>query len=161
MNPPLPRNYFGNALAKTVTPKCYEGDIISNPLSYAAEKIREAVYVVTDEYIRSQLSVSLGKVQLDSIRAFFMGQGHLLNVPYAGDHNILLTSLMAMPVYEADFGWGKPMHFGLASSTFQEDRAAIFQSPDGDGVAVIMYFPTALMQLFKILFYENLIVSSL
>jgi len=161
LNPPLPRNYFGNALAKTVTPKCYEGDIISNPLSYAAQKIREAVYVVTDEYIRSQLSVSLGKVQLDSIRAFFMGQGHLLNVPYAGDHNILLTSLMAMPVYEADFGWGKPMHFGLASSTFQEDRAAIFQSPDGDGVAVIMYFPTALMQLFKILFYENLIVSSL
>jgi len=144
-------------LAKTVTPKCYEGDIISNPLSYAAEKIREAVYVVTDEYIRSQLSVSLGKVQLDSIRAFFMGQGHRVNVPYAGDHNILLTSWMGMPVYEANFGWGKPMHYGLAS-TFQEDGAAILPSSDGDGVAVNIFFQTELMQLFKILFYEDLFV---
>ena len=69
--------------------------------------------------------------------------------------------LLGMPIYEADFGWGKPMHYGLASSTFQEDRVAVFQNSDGDGVAVIMYLPTALMQLFKILFYENLIVSSL
>jgi len=160
LNPPLPQNYFGNALAKTVTPKCYEGDIISNPMSYAAQKIREAVYVVTEEYIRSQLSVTLGKEQLDSIRAFFMGQGHRANVPYAGDHNILLTSWMGMPVYEADFGWGKPMHYGLAS-TFQEDRAAILPSSDGDGVAVTMFFQTKLMQLFKILLYEDLLVSSL
>jgi len=155
LNPPLPQNYFGNALAKTVTPKCNEGEIISNPLSYATQKIREAVYMVTDEYIRSQLSVILGQEQLDSIRAFFMGQGHLLNVPYAGNHNILLTSWLGMPIYEADFGWGKPMHYGLASA-FQEDRAAILPSSDGDGVAVTMFFQTVLMQLFKTLFYEEL-----
>ncbi|XP_068497537.1 spermidine hydroxycinnamoyl transferase-like [Phaseolus vulgaris] len=160
LNPPLPKNYFGNALAKTVTPKCYEGDIISNPLRYAAQKIREAVYVVTDEYIRAQLSVILGQEQLDSISAFFMGQGHRVNVPYAGNHNILLTSWMGMPVYEADFGWGKPVHYGLAT-TFEEDRAAILPSSDGDGVAVTIFFQTALMELFKILFYEDLFLSSL
>ena len=55
LNPPLPQNYFGNALAATVTPTCCVGDIISQPLSYAAQKIREAVDMLTDEYIRSQL----------------------------------------------------------------------------------------------------------
>ncbi|QCD78412.1 shikimate O-hydroxycinnamoyltransferase [Vigna unguiculata] len=155
LNLPLPQNYFGNALAKTVTPKCNEGEIISNPLSYATQRIREAVYMVTDEYIRSQLSVILGQEQLDSIRAFFMGQGHLLNVPYAGNHNILLTSWLGMPIYEADFAWGKPMHYGLASA-FQEDRAAILPSSDGDGVAVTMFFQIVLMQLFKTFFYEEL-----
>jgi len=160
LNPPLPQNYFGNALAKGVTPKCYEGDIISNPLGFSAEKIREAAHAVTDEFIRSQLKASLGKGQKDHIRAFFKGQGHLMNVPYAGNHNILLTSLTRMPVYEADFGCGKPVHFGIARS-FQEDRAVIVRSPDGDGVVVTIIFQTPLMQLFRKFFYEDLFVSSL
>ncbi|KAL9319744.1 hypothetical protein ACSQ67_011583 [Phaseolus vulgaris] len=67
---------------------------------------------------------------------------------------------MGMPVYEADFGWGKPVHYGLAT-TFEEDRAAILPSSDGDGVAVTIFFQTALMQLFKILFYEDMFLSSL
>ncbi|CAJ1964463.1 unnamed protein product [Sphenostylis stenocarpa] len=160
LNPPLPQNYFGNALAKGVTPKCYESDIIANPLGFAAGKIREAAHAVTDEFIRSQLKASLGQGQQDHIRAFFKGQGHLMNIPYAGNHNILLTSLTTMPVYEADFGWGKPIYFGLPRVT-QEDRASIVRSPDGDGVVVTIFFQTALMQLYKKFFYEDLFVSSL
>ncbi|KAK7333587.1 hypothetical protein VNO80_30363 [Phaseolus coccineus] len=160
LNPPLPQNYFGNALAKGVTPKCYEGDIISNPLGFSAEKIREAAHAVTDEFIRSQLKASLGQGQQDHIRAFFKGQGHLMNVPYAGNHNILLTSLTTMPVYEADFGWGKPIHYGIAQ-VFQEDRAVIVRSPRGDGVLVTIIIQTELMQLFQKFFYEDLFVSSL
>ncbi|KHN36436.1 Hydroxycinnamoyl-Coenzyme A shikimate/quinate hydroxycinnamoyltransferase [Glycine soja] len=155
LNPPLPQNFFGNALAKAVTPKCYERDIISNPLSFAAQKIREGAHAVTDEYIRSQLNVILGQQQLDQIRAFFKGQGHRLNVPYAGDHNILLTSWITMPLYEADFGWGKPVLFGLATR-FQEDRAAILPNPEGYGVTVSIFFQTTLMQLFKTFFYEDM-----
>lgn len=160
LNPPLPQNYFGNALAKVVTPECYEGDIISNPLGFAAQKIREASHAITEDFLRSQLNVGLGKWQLDNIRAFFMSQRHLINTPSAGDHNIFLTSLMTMPVYESDFGWGKPVHYGLAS-LFQVNRAGILPSPDGDGVIVNIFFQEALMQLFKKLFYEDLYVSSL
>nr|KYP53836.1 Anthranilate N-benzoyltransferase protein 2 [Cajanus cajan] len=149
--PPLPQNYFGNALAKTVTPKCCVGDIISNPLCHASQKIREAVYVVTNEYIRSQLCSTLGQEQLD-----YISKG----VPYSGSHNILLTSWISMPVYEADFGWGKPVHFGLAHVS-QEDRAMITRSSDGDGVVVSMHFQTSQMQLFKKFFYHFMRVSLL
>ncbi|KAG4996249.1 hypothetical protein JHK82_027071 [Glycine max] len=156
LNPPLPHNYFGNALAKTVTPKCSVGDILSNPLSYGAQKIRDAVYAVTYEFIRSHLSVVLGQEQLDNIRAFFSGQGDIIGVPYSGNpHNILLTSWMSLPVYDADFGWGKPVHFGLAK-VFREVRAHIIISPDGDGVLISMNFLTALMDLFKKFFYEDI-----
>ncbi|KAG4974702.1 hypothetical protein AAZX31_11G192300 [Glycine max] len=159
MNPPLPHNYFGNAVANVATP---EGDIISNPLGFAAHKIREASHAVTDEFVKSQLNVSrLGQVQLDNIRAFFMRQGHRVNIPYALNHNVLfLTSFTNMPVYESDFGWGKPVHFGLASRS-PADRAAILPSPDGDGVIVALFFQTALMQLFKNYFYEDMYLSLL
>ena len=156
LNPPLPQNYFGNALAKTLTPKCSVGDILLNPLSYGAQKIRDAVYAVTYEFIRSHLSVVLGQEQLDNIRAFFSGQGDLINEPYSGNpHNILITSWMSLPVYDADFGWGKPVHFGLAK-VFREVRAHIIISPDGDGVLISMNFLTALMDLFKKFFYEDI-----
>ncbi|KAG4996255.1 hypothetical protein AAZX31_10G057400 [Glycine max] len=156
LNPPLPQNYFGNALAKTLTPKCSVGDILLNPLSYGAQKIRDAVYAVTYEYIRSHISYVLGQEQLDNIRAFFSGQGDLINEPYSGNpHNILITSWMSLPVYDADFGWGKPVHFGLAK-VFREVRAHIIISPDGDGVLISMNFLTALMDLFKKFFYEDI-----
>ena len=90
-----------------------------------------------------------------------MGQGHGTKPAYARDHNILLTSWMNMPVYEADFGWGKPMQFTLAHVFQQVDRVGIFPSPDGDGVVVYLNFETAQLQLLKKLFYADMYVSSL
>jgi len=52
--PPLPRNYFGNALALTAAAS-QVGEILSNSLGHAAQKIREAVEVLTHEYISSQV----------------------------------------------------------------------------------------------------------
>ena len=90
-----------------------------------------------------------------------MRQGHRVNIPYALNHNVLfLTSFTNMPVYESDFGWGKPVHYGLAS-LFQVNRAGILPSPDGDGVIVALFFQTALMQLFKNYFYEDMYLSLL
>ncbi|KAL2971942.1 hypothetical protein AAZX31_15G227200 [Glycine max] len=155
LNPPLPQNYFGNALAKVVTPECYEGDIISNPLGFAAQKIREAAQMVTDESIRSQLHASLGQGQLNHIRAFFTGHAHSINNPFDVNHSIFLTSWMNMPVYESDFGWEKPLHFGIVSRA-QVDRATILPSPDGDGVVITIFFQTALMELFLKFFFEDM-----
>ncbi|KAL2322582.1 hypothetical protein Fmac_026961 [Flemingia macrophylla] len=154
--PPLPRNYFGNALAVTVTPKCYVGEIISKPLSYAAHKIREATKVVSNEYIRSQSEVILGWEQLDSIKGFFLGQGERSLSPFWGNPNIHITSWMNLPLYEADFGWGKPIYFGLAYVASQ-DRALILLSPEGDGsVFVPVHFQIEYMQPFKKFFYEDI-----
>ncbi|KAI4357041.1 hypothetical protein L6164_001016 [Bauhinia variegata] len=41
LKPPLPRNYFGNAVARMLTPMCSSGEIISNPLGYAPRKYKK------------------------------------------------------------------------------------------------------------------------
>ncbi|XP_061364404.1 spermidine hydroxycinnamoyl transferase-like [Gastrolobium bilobum] len=156
LNPPLPHNYFGNALARTVTPTCYIGEIISNPLSYAAKKIREALDLLTNEYVRSQQDVIFGQEQLDSLRGFFFRQGVRRTAPYYGNPNIFIVSWMSMSVYEADFGWGKPVYFGEGFVS-PYDTARIVQSPEGDGsVIVSMHFQIEHIQLFKKFFYEDI-----
>ncbi|KAK7316730.1 hypothetical protein RJT34_00403 [Clitoria ternatea] len=160
LNPPLPRNYFGNALAVTVTPTCEIGEIISNPLSYAAQKIREANERLTNEYIRSQMNVIVGKEQLDAIRGFFLGKGENLSTIFAGSPNLHITSWIGMPAYEADFGWGKPVFVGLGY-VCPFDRAIITLGPEGDGsVVVVMHFQVIHMQLFKKFFYEDILFTS-
>ncbi|CAA3022750.1 spermidine hydroxycinnamoyl transferase-like, partial [Olea europaea subsp. europaea] len=48
--------YFGNANLREAAITT-AGELLSNPLSYASCKIREAVERVTDEYVRSYLGV--------------------------------------------------------------------------------------------------------
>ncbi|KAG4920935.1 hypothetical protein AAZX31_18G099500 [Glycine max] len=161
LTPPLPRNYFGNALAATVTPECYAGEITSKPLSYAARKMREAVEMLKEEYISSQLDIALGEEQLESIKALFSRQGERRNAPFAGNPNLQITSWINIPLYEADFGWGKPEHFVLGY-VCPFDRGIIIQGPENDGsVIVIMYFQISHMQLFKKFFYEDVFTSRL
>ncbi|KAJ1407943.1 Transferase [Sesbania bispinosa] len=152
--PPLPQNYFGNALTQTAA-SGHVGEITSKPLSYVAQKIREAIKVVKNEYIRSQLDVIRGHDHLDNARALFLGQEGK-NASFFGNPNFHLTSWMSMPVYEADFGWGKPHYFGLAYVA-PHDRALILLSPEGDGsVIVCLHFQEAHIQLFKDFFYRDI-----
>ncbi|MED6133054.1 hypothetical protein PIB30_024733 [Stylosanthes scabra] len=139
VNPPLPKNYFGNALASTVTSTCCVGDIISEPLGYTAKKIREAVERVSnDEYIRSQLEYVAGQEGMDTIRTPFLEKGvYNANVSFYGNPNIFLISWTRMPFYEADFGWGKPDYFGPTGvSPF--DIGIVAPSPDEDGSDIVL-----------------------
>ncbi|MED6185020.1 hypothetical protein PIB30_052992 [Stylosanthes scabra] len=139
VNPPLPKNYFGNALASTVTSICCVGDIISEPLSYAAKRLREAVERVSnDEYIRSQMEFVAQQEGMDKIRTQFLEKGeYRANVSFYGNPNIFLGSWTRMPIYEADFGWGKPDYFGPTGvSPF--DLGIVAPSSDGDGSVVVL-----------------------
>lgn len=154
MIPPLPRNYFGNALSQTAA-RGYVGEITIKPLGYVAKKIREATEVINDEYIRSQIDVIRGKDHLDDARVLFLG-GEGKNIPYFGNPNFHLTSWMSMPVYEADFGWGKPFYFGLAYVA-PHDRAVILLSPDEDGSVIVgLHFQVAHLDHFKKFFYGDI-----
>ncbi|PNX99233.1 hydroxycinnamoyl-coenzyme A shikimate/quinate hydroxycinnamoyltransferase [Trifolium pratense] len=153
--PNLPKNYYGNALIQTAATS-YIGEIKSKPLSYLAQRIREGNELITNEYIRSQIDVIRGFQHLDDARKLFLG-GEGKNAAYfVGNPNLHITSWMAMPAYEADFGWGKPFHIGMGSvSPF--DKGLILMSPDGDGsVIVCMHFQVELMKLFKKFFYGDL-----
>ncbi|MED6153103.1 hypothetical protein PIB30_098352 [Stylosanthes scabra] len=167
LNPPLPERYFGNALAPTVTPTCYVGDIISRPLSYTTQKIREAVErVSSNEYLRSQMDFIAKKERWDSIRTPYLERGeYRADVPFFGNPNIILGSWMSMPAYEADFGWGKPLHFG-PGAVCPYDRAMISLRPQEedshgvDDVVVFLHFQEAYMQDFIKFFWEDIRESS-
>lgn len=100
---------------------------MSNSLGYVAQKISEAIELLTNEHIKSQMNVLVGEGPL-------VQQGKSLIVPYpeTGNSNIHLTSWMNIPAYEADFGWGKPVYFGLGY-VCPYDRAVITESAQGDG----------------------------
>ncbi|AES70178.1 putative shikimate O-hydroxycinnamoyltransferase [Medicago truncatula] len=151
--PNLPRNYYGNALIQTST-RGFIGEITSKPLSYVAQKIREANELITNEYIRSQIDVIRGFENLDDARKLFLVGGR--DVTFSGNPNLHITSWMTLPSYKADFGWGKPMHFGIGYVS-PNDRGLILLSPDEDGSAIVcMHFQVELMQLFKKFFYEDI-----
>ncbi|KAL5193512.1 Spermidine hydroxycinnamoyl transferase [Glycine soja] len=156
LNPPLPRNYFGNALAVALTPKCHTKELITNPLSHGAQKIREAIELLNDEYIRSQLDFIRCHEQLDRIRASYLDQGEPKNAPFYGNPNLTIVSWMSMPVYEADFGWGKPGYFG-PGAVYPDGKAYIIRSSDEDGSLVVSaHLQTAHKELFKKFFYEDI-----
>ncbi|MED6185022.1 hypothetical protein PIB30_052994 [Stylosanthes scabra] len=156
VKPPLPRNYFGNGLSTTVTTTCCVGDIISEPVSYGAKRIREAVERASnDEYIRSHLEYVARQERVDVIRTQ-SSEEHKANVFFSGNPNIVLGSWLQMPLYEADFGWGKPNHFGQ-TIVAPFDLAILAPTRDADGsIVIFVHFQMAHMHNFIKFFWDNL-----
>ncbi|MED6133046.1 hypothetical protein PIB30_024725 [Stylosanthes scabra] len=159
VNPPLSKNYFGNVLARTVTTTCYAGEITSKPLSYGAQKIREAVKMGSnEEYIRSQLEFVAQLETMDIIRTKYKEkeENRRADVPFYGNPNIMLNSWVSMPMYEVDFGLGKPDYFG-PGAVYPLDFGIIAPSPHTDGsIDIFMNFQMADMQNFINIFWDNL-----
>jgi shikimate O-hydroxycinnamoyltransferase len=157
INPPLPQNYFGNALAVALTPVCYVKDIVNEPLRYGAGKMREAIGLLSNpEYIRSQLDFIRCQERLDFIRTAIVEIGKTKAAMFYGNPNMNITSWMSMPVYEADFGWGKPLFFGPAL-VLPDGKSYIMRSSSGDeSLLVSVHLQSRHMELFKNFFYQDL-----
>ncbi|XP_027931569.1 spermidine hydroxycinnamoyl transferase-like [Vigna unguiculata] len=153
--PPLPRNYFGNALVlKTASSRA--GEILSNSLGHAAQKIREAVEELTYEYIKSQIDLIRSQDDMDEARALSFGINEGKDAVFVGNPNLRITSWLSMSMNEADFGLGKPIYLGLAGGTVQE-RALITHSPDADAsIFLFLHFQMEHIQLFKNYFYDEI-----
>ena len=111
LKPSLPERYFGNAISATVTPICLYEDLLSKPLSYSAGKVRETIERMDDEYIRSTLDFISSRKDVSGLRSNFHIQGYS-EAPFLGNPNITLGSRIGLPIYDADFGWGKPIYEG-------------------------------------------------
>ncbi|KAI4357040.1 hypothetical protein L6164_001015 [Bauhinia variegata] len=155
LKPPLPRNYFGNAAARMLIPICSSGEIISNPLGYAAKKVREGIDKLTEEYMRSQLDFLASQENVDWIRGGLHIVG-VLNGIFYGNPNFSIVSWLSMPVYDADFGLGKPLYMGPGILN-EDGKTFILPSPSGDGSVIIaLRFQTAHMEAFQKFFYEDI-----
>eukprot|EP00253_Pinus_taeda_P028040 PITA_28040 len=142
--PPLPPNYFGNAIF-IASPMALVGDLISKPLYYAASIIHEGLVRMDDEYLRSALN--------------YLDSQHDLNALVRGSHtyrspHLCITSWSRLPIHDADFGWGKPIYMGPAIIAF-ENSICILSSPVNDGsLTVAIKLQKDQMNGFKNLFYD-------
>ncbi|KAI4332953.1 hypothetical protein L6164_017818 [Bauhinia variegata] len=140
LNPQLPSNYAGNAIFPMWTEACLSEDIIRNPLSFASNKIREAIEKLTDEYIRSAMDFMATLENVDRLRRDGRSWGN---------PNVDVVGLLNMPVYDADFGWGRPT-IVIPGYLLQDGKAFISAGSFGDGsVLVTLRLQTKFIEAFK------------
>lgn len=144
LRPALPPGYFGNVIF-TTTPVAVAGDLMSKPLWYAASKIHNALARMDDEYLRSALDYL--EIQPD-LTALVRG-AHTFRCP-----NIGITSWTRLPIYDADFGWGRPIFIGPGGIAL-EGLAFALPSPTNDGsLSIAISLQEDHMKLFQKYLYE-------
>ncbi|XP_057767767.1 rosmarinate synthase-like [Salvia miltiorrhiza] len=145
LRPPLPSGFFGNVIFYTTsTALC--GELVSNPVDFAAGKVHASVARMNDEYLRS--AVDYLEVQLPNIPQTAR-RDNTMRCP-----NFDITSWARLPSFEADFGWGKPVYVGPAAAPY-EGKCFLFVGAESDGswlLEITLLKPH--MEAFQKLFYD-------
>nr|QDF44407.1 rosmarinic acid synthase [Phacelia campanularia] len=153
LNPPLPKKYFGNTIVRAAA-FATVGDLLTKPLSYAASRLRGTAENLTDEYIKSYLAFIKNVPDVSKYRNFHT-VGCALGGFY-GNPNMESTSWMGLPMYGADFGWGKEIHMGPGAVGF-DGKFFVLPTRDGDGsFNVLIRLQVEHMDAFKKFFYEDM-----
>lgn len=143
LRPPLPRGYFGNAIF-TTSPMAHAGDLVSKPVNYSASIIHDVLGLMDDEYLCSALDY----LELQPDFTTLIREPHMFRCP-----NINIVSWTTLPIYDADFGWGKPIFMGPAGT--QEGLVYILPSATNDGsLSLVLGLYSHHMAAFQKLLYE-------
>lgn len=131
LNPPLPEGFLGNGivLAHAITTA---SELRSRPLSYAVGMVKEAIHMITEEYIRSAIDF------FEVTRA---------RPALVATH--VLTSWSRLELNTTDYGWGEPVLVGPANLP---EREAVLLLPGGCGkksMNVLLSLPPNAMESFK------------
>ncbi|GKV43495.1 hypothetical protein SLEP1_g50784 [Rubroshorea leprosula] len=121
MNPPLPNYYFGNLSRVAVTAPQRVGE---DEFRSIVRKMSEAVKKVDAEYVK-KLQETNGHLDFIKKRGQSVMKGEVVSFSF--------TSLCRFPVYEADFGWGKPVWVAAARLPFK-NLVNFFDTKSGDGI---------------------------
>lgn len=146
LRPPLPPRFFANGVFYTTALATY-GEMETKPLSFAVGRLHEAVARMDDEYLRSALDYI--ELQLPKPSQSVVRSGNNVKCPNFG-----ITSWTRLPFYEADFGWGKPIHAGPGEALF-EGKSFLFPNSGNEGgllLSISLLKPH--MELFQKLIYE-------
>ncbi|KAG2662210.1 hypothetical protein PVAP13_1KG534404 [Panicum virgatum] len=147
VRPPLPEGYLGNAIFRAST-VAKVGDVVSEPLDAAADRISGATARLDDEYIRSLVD-HLEQAVSD---AAGLRKGEWV-MP---ETDLWVISWQGLPIYDADFGWGRPAFMNRACLQFS-GLVYLVPGPDGDGrLDVVVAMEPKSLARFKELLYEEL-----
>lgn len=130
LKPPMPR-YFGNGVVGARC-LCAVEELISEPISFTARRVKKAIEKVDEDYVRSWIDSSAATHQINSL---------LLS-------SLVLTSWQRFDHGSVDFGWGKPRSFGTgdrlrSACAFMADRS------EGKGIVVVLCLPLSAMSTFE------------
>lgn len=153
LKPSLPRNFFGNALIR-VEATDTSGSLLSAPIGAASKKIREAVEKVTDNTVRAYLEFLKELPDVGRFRS--LDNSGRPKGDFYGNPNLAIISWTALPLYGADFGWGKEIHMGPGSMGF-DGKTFIIPSHEGDGsFNIAIWLQEEHMGGFKKCFYDDI-----
>ncbi|KAJ0966468.1 hypothetical protein J5N97_027606 [Dioscorea zingiberensis] len=148
LKPPLPKGYLGNAVVR-VSGNMRVGELVSKPFELGAAKIGETVNMLDDEYLRSFVDL-LEKLMKGDEKIILVGTRSFKSTDFR------VVSWLALPIYEADFGWGKPWFMGRASMRYVGEANVMRTPGDSGGVKLDLAFETESMARFKEIFYKDL-----
>ncbi|KAL3751844.1 hypothetical protein ACJRO7_012645 [Eucalyptus globulus] len=122
MEPPISGHHFGNIsrIAIAVPTK----DAGTDGGYEIVHQVREAIKQVDRQYIE-KLQDGEGYLNWLKERSARISQGEVVSFSF--------TSMCRFPIYEADFGWGKPAWVGSASLTFK-NLIVFVDTKSGDGI---------------------------
>ncbi|KAG2370960.1 Shikimate O-hydroxycinnamoyltransferase [Vigna angularis] len=144
LQPPLPPGYFGNVIFSTI-PVAVVGELVSKPTWYAADKIHKAIMRMDNEYLRS--AVDYLELQPD-LNGLVRG-AHTFACP-----NVGINSWVKFPIYDADFGWGRPI-FMRPGWIIHEGLSIIIPTSTNDGsLYLTIALPPHHMNLFQQFFFD-------
>ncbi|PWA66964.1 hydroxycinnamoyl-CoA shikimate/quinate hydroxycinnamoyl transferase [Artemisia annua] len=139
LQPPLPPGYFGNVIFMT-TPIAKSGELQSNTTWYAASKIHDAIAQRNNDYLKSAIDYLEVQPDLD---AMFRGL-QKLECP-----NLMINNWTRLPVYDADFGWGRPMFMAPAFLPIDGFSLVLPTSINDGNMLIVTSLQAQHMKLFR------------
>jgi shikimate O-hydroxycinnamoyltransferase len=145
VRPPLPEGYLGNAIFRA-SAVAKAGDVVSEQLDAVAGRVSGATARLDDEYVRSLVDY-LEQVVGD-VAGLRKGEWVM------PETDLWVISWQGLPIYDADFGWGRPAFMGRACLQFS-GLVYLVPGPDGDGrLDVVVAMEPKSLARFKELLYE-------
>ncbi|GJV66395.1 spermidine hydroxycinnamoyl transferase [Tanacetum coccineum] len=119
--------------------------------SYASGKIREAVEVVTEDYVKSALNDTKRQPDLTPLRTSHTSKS--TTGSFDGNPNMEILSWLGIPFEGLDFGWGKSIFMGPAAINVDGKGIVSGEGEDGS-VSVALGFQIAHVENLKKYFYQ-------
>ncbi|KAH6801889.1 hypothetical protein C2S51_033335 [Perilla frutescens var. frutescens] len=139
IDPPLPEYHFGNISRLSITkPEVGDGGLIDGGVELL-QKVREAIKAVNGGYV-AQLKEGEKHLSLMKERMGQLNKGELVSFSF--------TSLCRFPLYEADFGWGKPVWVGSAGFPYK-NLVTFMDTRNGDGIEAWIHLTKEDMEKFE------------
>ncbi|KAI3948363.1 hypothetical protein MKW98_013861 [Papaver atlanticum] len=127
--PPLPPHSFGNMACLAVAPHVYMNnskDIEAKDQNYPdlVSKVRDSIKKIDGDYIEELRTTDmlLNFLKMNENKA--SGQSTSM---------LHFTSWCRFPIYDADFGWGKPTWISISSIPFK-NMVVLMDTSSGDGI---------------------------